>query len=150
MQTSSSFIYSCKWNEMEVHTILPAAPRRLACTLFPLSSERAIFPTSYIFAYAVEDSSSFEEWLTLTGGATMSQYLLPLCVSAGGTTRSSNAAVEYVDTHTHTHAHMPANTHTHIRQTDQNKLLLTMSACCRLFLTLELHQSLLQMRAACA
>jgi len=107
---------------------------------------------SYVFACAIEDSSLSEEWLTVTGETIMSRRLPSLCVSAGGTTRPLDAAVEQADIHTRTHTHTHARAHTRagIRQTEQNNLLLSMSAYCRLFLTLEFHQSLLQMRAACA
>jgi len=50
----------------------------------------------------------------VTGEAVMSRSLLPLCVSADGTTRPLNAAVEQVDTHTYTHnTHTHTHTHTH-------------------------------------
>ena len=83
----------------------------------------------------------------MTSEAVMSRSLLPLCVSAGGTTRPLEAAVEQndIDTYIHTHMHADACTHTSNRKTQT-----TYSVCCRLCLTLELHQSLLQMRAACA
>ena len=69
----------------------------------------------------------------MTSEAVMSRSLLPLCVSAGGKTRPLEAAVGQVDTDTYTH-------------TSNRKTQTTYSLC----LTLELHQSLLQMRAACA
>jgi len=72
----------------------------------------------------MEDSTLSEDWLTVTGEAIMSRFLLPLCVSAGKTTRPLNAAVEQEDTHTHTHTqtqtrarmHACMQTHAHTHQ----------------------------------
>ena len=139
--------------------VAPDTQPRFAIVQLQLLYDNICFTSiSYVFACAIEDSSLSEEWLTVTGETIMSRRLPSLCVSAGGTTRPLDAAVEQADihtrTHTHARAHTRARTHTHtragIRQTEQNNLLLSMSAYCRLFLTLEFHQSLLQMRAPCA
>ncbi len=96
----------------------------------------------------MEDSSLSE---AVTGKGIMSRPLLPLCVSAGGTTRLLNAAVEQLDTHTQTHTHARMQTHAHTHQADRpTQTTAHQSACCQLCLTLELHESLLQLRAACA
>ena len=110
--TNSSDLHSC-----EVYTSLPSAFATLPCSLFELRSERVILPTR--FAYAMEDRSLSRERLTMTSEAVMSQSLLPLCVSAGGTTRPLEAAVEQVDTDTYTHTCMQTHAHTH--QTERPK-----------------------------
>ncbi len=88
---------------------------------------------SYVFACAIEDSSLSEEWLTVTGETIMSRRLPSLCVSAGGTTRPLDAAVEQADihtrTHTHTHIHTHTRAHTHAQASGKQSKTIYCSAC---------------------